>query len=68
MTRKLPADVERVLDAICQMYAAMNCYPGASAADFKRWVLDGRLIVDMHPDGKQVRLVPSALNPARGSA
>ena len=64
---------EHVIDCLCWLHAPYyHGAPGASqeeiAGALKILLKEGKLIIDAHPDGNRVRLIPSALNQARGTA
>jgi len=61
------------LDRLCWIYAP--CYHGAPGAPreavasaLKMLLKNGKLVIDVHPDGNSIRVTPSVLNPARGAA
>jgi hypothetical protein len=64
---------EHIIDCLCWLHAPY--YHGAPgtpreivADALKLCVKQGKLVIDLHPDGKHLRLIPSVHNPARGAA
>jgi hypothetical protein len=53
-----------MLDVLCWMYAeraekALGIPPEEGADQIKQLVLSGRFLIDVHPDGERIRLIPA---------
>lgn len=62
---------DHIVDCVCWMTAATYPCEGSQGqiADHLRRLVDaGQLIIDIHPDGDKVRLIPSIQNGAAGTA
>jgi hypothetical protein len=64
-------EFEHFLNVLCWFYAPR--YPalgprGEVADEIKCLLLEGRVVIDFHPDGRRLRIIPSAMNEVVGTA